>query len=68
MDNIISIPEHQESIFEKILDPLNDYYMCKLRMQQWAFRGHLTSGMAARGEKQLEGYKNRIKEILEIEK
>lgn len=68
MENVELVPGHQESIFEKILGPLNDYYKCKLRMQQWASRGHFTNDMEIRGKKQLEEYKNKIKEILEIEK
>lgn len=68
MNKVEIIPEYQESIFEKILEPLNDYYMCKLRMRQWASKGHLTPEMEVRGKIQLEGYENKIKEIFEIEK
>jgi hypothetical protein len=64
---IAGFNEYQESLFTKIMEPLNDYTLCKLKLQQLRQKG-VRHPNAEALDQALMAAKDRISEILIQEK
>lgn len=68
MDDIIpGYSEYRESLFEKLIGPLDDYILCKLKEEQLKKRGAHPPTLKA-VDQQMMAAKDRIAEILLQEK
>jgi hypothetical protein len=68
MDEIIpGYNEYKESLFDKMMEPLNDYILCKLKIDQLKRRGNYHPTKEAI-DQQMMAAKDRIAEILIQEK
>jgi hypothetical protein len=68
MGNEIIIPdEYSEGIFAKVVPFLDDYQICKLKLQQLKMRGNYDPSVECRIKEQLAKAKNKIEQIIYVQ-
>lgn len=64
MDNVVMSDGFHESIFQKVIPILEDYMLCKLKIQQMKMRGKYDPNIECRIKEKLAKHKQEIEQII----
>lgn len=68
MDKTILVDgKYTESLFEKVMGSLDDYQLCKLKLQQLIRRGNYDPSIECRIKEQLAKSKNQIEQLIQVD-